>query len=119
MITYLVCVTLLNTGLNTANRCIDIVKNKQTTPPKQAKQAQAQDFTLLNWQPPPLLWFAPLQLAESKTRALERAGHKQFGPEPEHTLGHRAKVQKPGPVVFRKTDTALSLLFLFFLVKLN
>lgn len=82
----------------------------------QAEQAQVLDFTRLSWQPPPLLQFAPPQLSDSKTRALEGAGQKQFGPQPVHTLGHRAEVQKASSVLFSKIDTALSSPYLFFLV---
>lgn len=69
---------------------------------KQAEQAEALDFTLLNWQTPPLRWFAPPQLPETKTYVLEGVGCKQFGREPIHTLGHRAEVQKAGPILFSK-----------------
>lgn len=82
---------------------------------KQAEQAQVLDFTLLSCQPPPLLRFAP-PLSDSKTYALEGAGRKQFGPQPVCTLGHRAEIQKAGSVLFSKIDTALSSLYLFFLV---
>jgi len=86
---------------------------------EQAEQAQALDFTLLNWQPPPLLWFAPPQLSQSKIHALEGVGCKQFGHEPVYTLGHRAKVQKAGPILFSKIETAFSSLFFIFLVAKN
>lgn len=83
---------------------------------KQAEQAQVLDFTLLSCQPPPLLRFAPPQLSDSKTYALEGAGCKQFGPQPVCTLGHSAEIRKAGSVLFSKIDTALSSLYLFFLV---
>lgn len=104
--------TLLSKKINTK-------KDSNTKTTKQAEQAHAVDFTLLRWQPPPLLWFAPLQLPESRTRALEGAGCKKFGPESAHDLGDRARVQKTGPTGFRKTCTALSSLSLFFLIKIK